>query len=79
VKAYDLNAKVYDHFLKVESREEKQYEAELASKAQDHATEQEKLGFATMMAWLDHQKELNVKDKAQKADPNALQANVEQS
>lgn len=34
VKAYDMNAKVYDHFLKDESRDEKAFESKL--KAQEN-------------------------------------------
>ena len=37
VKAYDLNAKTYDQFLKWESREESKFEADVKSKADESA------------------------------------------
>ena len=37
VKAYDLNAKTYDAFLKAESREEKAFDADLKTKSEVEA------------------------------------------
>jgi len=52
VKAYDLNAKVYDEFLKQEHRQEMEYEASLKNNQDTYTPEQAKL-LTNFMASVD--------------------------
>jgi len=80
VKAYDLNAKTYDRFLKEEAREEKDYEATITMKIEEYKSclkKQEQNELAKLMqpqfdAWFNmmqnQRKDLNIEDSSISTD-----------
>ena len=67
VKAYDLNAAVYDHFLKEDKREQAKYEADLKLKEAEKIPEQIQEGFERLMNQFSGKSTLNKDDKSNKS------------
>jgi len=67
VKAYDLNACVYDQFLKEDKREQAKYEADLKLKEIEKVPEQIQEGFERLMNQFSGKSALNKDDKSNKS------------
>jgi hypothetical protein len=66
VKAYDLNACVYDQFLKEDKREQAKYEAELKAKEAEKIPEEIEKGFDRLINQFSGKSDLNKDDKSTK-------------
>lgn len=67
-KAYDLNARVYDHFLKEEWKESLSYEAQLKLKEVETVTEEQKSHVASLFSMFNDQSARNIEDKSKIKD-----------
>lgn len=63
-KAYDLNAKVYDAFLKEEWREQLAYETQLKAKEAETVTEEQKAHVKQLFDMFNAQSSLKIDDKS---------------
>lgn len=55
VKAYDLNAKTYDHFLKEEHRQDLEFQSQLAKAQELQGTDEQKNALKTVLDWVSSQ------------------------
>jgi hypothetical protein len=71
VKAYDLNATTYDHFLKEDRRETARFEAALSKEVQSCATEHQTEALNAMIGFCDRLQDsaLNIDKSNSKAEP----------